>query len=707
MGKWLYILLFVFSLFCNSALWGAEIEAGSALRGAEVEADSALLGAEIEADSVMRHLRQSALDISGVTPDYTANFYISGNMDILKRGNFIKSIPYLNLIDDGSNHYYAEFIGGLTFTNPNIYNQTLYSITHNKKRFFEEHMELVVAPNVKLNPYSQYIYGYIYSPLAYKSGKYYDFNVDSTWVENGSTFHKISFVPTLQSYKFITGHMVVSSRNWSVREMHFNGRMEFIEYEASFYMGNESAPDEFLPRKISMTTDVNILGTALRGDYSSVINYEKIAPRRITTGVSDGREELDLTLLYNHEVDTLSSLARQIVSFRDSLSREESGNSQTKEEVVGKKRDRGSSRGAFGKFMVRNHSLDLREVGELRFSPIVSPILFHYSTSHGLSYTQKLRYMKSLSNDKYFALQPRIGYNFKYNEFYWGMQGEINYAPRRLGKVFMDVGNDNKLFARSKEAQTDSISETMNGFRSSYAMVGHKVEIANGFTISTNVALRQYIEIHNSTNRYTAFVPEVELQYTPHQYYYMDGDRKTYLYSRYPTFTLNFAHAFKGVMSSTTRYNRLEFDMQQKVAVGPMHTLHYRVGFGLFYDYEHLYFAQFNNLKRNILPEGWEDDIGGSFHLLNTVQYNEIDKYLRANVKYDAPLLLVPTLLRNVKYITKERLYCNMLLVDVMDPYVELGYGIGTNIFNVGLFWGGEVTKWDKVGIKFTFEIFN
>ena len=112
-------------------------------------------------------------------------------------------------------------------------------------------------------------------------------------------------------------------------------------------------------------------------------------------------------------------------------------------------------------------------------------------------------------------------------------------------------------------------------------------------------------------------------------------------------------------------------------------------------------------MKRNILPEGWEDDIGGSFHLLNAVQYNEIDKYLRANVKYDAPLLLVPTLLRNVKYITKERLYCNMLLVDVMDPYIELGYGIGTNIFNVGLFWGGEVTKWDKVGVKFTFEIFN
>ena len=57
--------------------------------------------------------------------------------------------------------------------------------------------------------------------------------------------------------------------------------------------------------------------------------------------------------------------------------------------------------------------------------------------------------------------------------------------------------------------------------------------------------------------------------------------------------------------------------------------------------------------------------------------------------------------------ITKERLYCNLLLVDTMSPYVEMGYGIGTNIFNMGVFWGGEVDKWDRIGVKFTFEIFN
>ena len=59
------------------------------------------------------------------------------------------------------------------------------------------------------------------------------------------------------------------------------------------------------------------------------------------------------------------------------------------------------------------------------------------------------------------------------------------------------------------------------------------------------------------------------------------------------------------------------------------------------------------------------------------------------------------------KHITKERVYSNILIVDSMDPYIEIGYGLGTAMFNIGLFWGGEITKWDMVGVKFTFEAFN
>ena len=88
-------------------------------------------------------------------------------------------------------------------------------------------------------------------------------------------------------------------------------------------------------------------------------------------------------------------------------------------------------------------------------------------------------------------------------------------------------------------------------------------------------------------------------------------------------------------------------------------------------------------------------------------QYNEVDKYFRINVRYDAPLILVPSIFRNVKYITREKLYCNVLFANTMKPYIEMGYGIGTYLFNLGIFWGGQMNRMNEVGVKFTFEIFN
>ena len=158
-------------------------------------------------------------------------------------------------------------------------------------------------------------------------------------------------------------------------------------------------------------------------------------------------------------------------------------------------------------------------------------------------------------------------------------------------------------------------------------------------------------------------------------------------------------------MNSTTEYDRIEFDMNRKRDIGPMHKLFYRIGAGGFFNATDLFFAEFNYLRKNNLPSGWDDDIGGAFHLLNRYQYNEIEKYFRVNVQYDAPILLMSTVLRKIKYITKEKLYCNLLFADTMKPYIEIGYGIGTHLFNVGLFWGGEMNKWDSVGVKFSLEI--
>lgn len=704
----LLAISFSIVLLFSTAAMGAYAAKGNSTSAVQVNASSEDQLKQLQLKMLLDSLRSNALRYRDISPDYDASLYIKGNVDILSRGRLNDFIPILNRLDKGEDHYYAEFIGGLTFTNPNIYNHSLYSISTQKSRFIDEHIESVVVPCIQFNVYSQYFLGQVYSPLAYKSGRYYNYSLDSTWIENSNLYYRISFVPRINNYKFVEGYMVASGRNFSIREIFVKGGIEFIKYSGSVQMGDEGADNEFLPKRMFLATDIKFLGTHLNGEYTSLVRYNRIKPRHIPREEQKGapKEQYDLSLQYSTRVDTLSAVAARIVDYRDSIrnNRENYIGKKDTAAEAGKKENNQSSFEKMGHFMVRDYSLDLKDLGQLHIAPLVSPLLFDYSTSRGLSYNQKLRLSRVTSTDKLYIFEPRIGYNFKYKELYWGVNGGANYAPRQMGRIFFDVGNGNKFAARSGIA-VDTSGGKKNEFRALHARLGHKIEVANGFTISTNIALHRYSQIDKSSNNYSTFVPELEFQYTPKQYYYMNGERKVYLYSPCPTFTLNFAHSFKGVMGSTTRFNKVEFDMQQKLRVGPMHSLHYRVGFGLFYDYSDLYFAEFNNLKRNNLPEGWDDDIGGTFHLLSTVKYNEIDKYLRANIKYDAPLLLVPSLLRKMKYISHERLYCNLLLVDTMDPYIEMGYGIGTNIFNVGLFWGGEITKWDMVGVKFTFEV--
>ena len=60
---------------------------------------------------------------------------------------------------------------------------------------------------------------------------------------------------------------------------------------------------------------------------------------------------------------------------------------------------------------------------------------------------------------------------------------------------------------------------------------------------------------------YTSFAPRVKLSYTPGQYYYMNGKRKVNLYSRYPTFSVEWERGIEGILCNSGTYERVEVDI--------------------------------------------------------------------------------------------------------------------------------------------------
>ena len=206
---------------------------------------------------------------------------------------------------------------------------------------------------------------------------------------------------------------------------------------------------------------------------------------------------------------------------------------------------------------------------------------------------------------------------------------------------------------------------------------------------------------------YNSFSPRVRVEWTPGMYYYMNGNRKMNVGSSMPTFIMDYEVGLKGVFGSNDIHERLELDVQQKIKLNQIRTLGYRAGFGMFTKLDNVYFVDFVNFSRRNLPEGWNDDIGGTFQLLDGRWYNSSRRYLRGHVSYESPFILLRPLNRWLGMIQQERLYGGILFMPRLNPYIELGYGIGTHVFDVGAFVSTINGKFDTCGFKFTFELFN
>ncbi len=268
----------------------------------------------------------------------------------------------------------------------------------------------------------------------------------------------------------------------------------------------------------------------------------------------------------------------------------------------------------------------------------------------------------------------------------------------------------------------------MDYFNDLFIDLNQSVEVTNGLFVKAGITMHQRNAVEPSKiliinplppstspedlldglkSSYVSFAPRLQIQWTPGQYYYMNGKRKINLNSNYPTFSLDYERGLKGVLSSTGQYERFEVDMQHHISLGLMRDIYYRVGTGAFTNTHELYFVDYANFTKSNLPVGWNDDIGGVFQLLDSRWYNSSNQYVRAHFTYQAPFLLFRHLRKYSRNIINERIYASILSVPHLTPYAELGYGIGTHIFDVGAFVNFAQSSFSQIGFKFTFELFN
>ena len=684
-----------------------------------------------------------------VVNDYRSELYVKGRMYVRKKNLLVRFVPSLFRLKRGIKEYLVESYSDLHFTAPNIYDQKVKAVYGTVDRY--RGVEGDVLNYFHVNIYAPFLLHYkLLSPLSPAGKKHYSYKIDSVLTNHEKRAYRITFTPKNKSYQLVEGHMIISDGVWSVRELQFTGRSEYMRFDNLIKMGQVGEKDEYLPQQYNLNMTFDYMGNTVDGSYTAMLNYHTIELSE-TADDDEGfftwkkRTNYDLTDSYNLQSDTTRH-------YTDSLTFSKlrpvplSENEQTiyanyylNKDTLPKKNPKTQARrfwGQMGDMLISNYTINLNAVGSVKCSPLINPFLINYSGRDGFSYRQDFKYNRLFSHDRLLRIAPRIGYNFKHAEFYWRIVADFDYWPRKHASLHLRIGNGNRIYTSEVLDAIKEMPDTifdfnkihLDYFKDFYVDLRHRFEIINGLTLDVGISTHKRIagkmsdftpvepspeeKIEEKTtgnfrNKYTSFAPRLIVRWTPGQYYYINGERKINLHSTFPTFSADWERGIKGCFGSTGVYERIEFDMQHRISLGLMQTLYYRAGMGAFTDQDQMYFVDFVNFSRNNLPIGWNDEIGGVFQELDRRWYNASRKYLRANVTYEAPFLILPRLLRRTPNVLNERLYVGALAMPHLNPYIELGYGIGTHIFDLGVFVGSIKGKYESVGFKITFELFN
>jgi len=717
------------------------------------ERNDSILHEQVVPDSILQNIFQFSPFYSKIVDEYKADLYLKGRVKVHKSNKLVKYIPSMFRLEKGVNDYIIESMSEMHYTAPDIYNRKVKAISSTFPRNRGELTDLTDFLN--MNIYSSSIMSdKLLSPLDKESSKYYTYLLDSIVKEDDSQKFKIRVVPKFRGTQLVNGYIWVSDDVWTIREVYFEGKFDMIEFKLRNIMG-EKDNEEFLPVRLNLDIDFKFMGNHLEMNADAWVKYNMVefykgGERR----KSKKKHSHDLTEFYEltmdstqmitgrEAFDTIRPIPLQFDEY--ALYQNQLFKKDQSKWIVNDPKEEGQKNseefwGQLGDMLVSSYNVNLSTLGSVKCSPLINPVMLDYSHSRGISYRQRFKYNRLFKTGRLLRVVPQIGYNFTKKELYVKADMEFQYWPEKLGGIEINVGNGNRIYSSvvlDKLEKLDALSDTtfnfknmdLDYFKDIYLNVFHNLEPVNGLMIKvgasvhwrhlmdkSRILLKDFVTqaggglLQNLDIRsdYNSFAPRIRLEWTPSLYYYMNGRRKMNVGSSMPTFILDYERGFKGLFNSNDEHERWEFEVQQKIKLNQIRTLSYRAGVGAFTKMDNIYFVDFVNFKRSNIPDDWNDEIGGTFHLLDRHWYNSSTQYVRGNVTYESPFILLRPFNRWLGMIQHERLYGGILFMPRLNPYVEVGYGIGTHIFDVGVFVNSMNGKFDTVGFKFTFELFN
>lgn len=674
--------------------------------------------------------------------EYKADLYLKGRVKVHKSNRLIRYIPSMFRLEKGVDDYILESVSEMHYMAPDVYNRKIKALSTTFPRDKGQIVDLTDFLN--MNIYSSSIMtDKLLSPLDEKSSRYYHYLLDTVAEVRGNQLYKILIVPKFKGTQLVNGYIWMNAMDFTIRETYMEGKFDMNTFKLHSVMG-DTGDEFFLPVRLHLNVEFKFMGNHLEMDAGVWMKYHSVAYN------TDGKRRKstkkhfhDLTEFYQLTCDTTKLITDKELfhDFRpfpltpeeDSLyhSWADRRIGREWEKILTPKKKSSEFWGQMGDALIGSYNVNISGIGSVRCSPLINPVMLSYSHSKGISYKQKFKYNRLFSSGRLLKITPQIGYNFTHKDLY--IKGDMSflYWPEKKGSFDVSAGNGNRIYSSvvldklklHPDKTFDFENMDLDYFKDLYINVFHSIEPVNGLYIKTGVSAhkrslvnrqrKELMEIIDKIERmkirseYNSFSPRIRIEWTPGMYYYMNGRRKMNVKSKMPTFVFDYERGLKGVFGSAEGHERWEFDVQQIIKLNQIRSLAYRVGGGMFTRMDNMYFVDFVNFKRSNIPEGWNDEIGGTFQLLDGRWYNSSREYWRGNVTYESPFIFLLPLNRWLGMVQHERLYGGVLFMPHLNPYIELGYGIETHAFDVGMFVSSVNGKYDSFGFKFTFELFN
>ena len=628
--------------------------------------------------------------------DTTAYVYQKYDLNVNKRNFALLPVPTMYAVaHSGRREHLAEQVLELrkdstgVKARPIVYTSTF---PHNRRAMdiTERYLQLEVYNETMIGPV-------LLSPFHNSNKPYYRYRVTPL----GSRLYVVAFKPVIDNTQLVRGEVQVDAATGRIESGFFTGEYDMIRFMLTISMHNE-APYHDRMGDSELTTEFRFLG-------NRVSSYTKIKDVAVIPMMDH---------LTNHEDPILMGLLRpEPLPEHEERIYDALYHLDGKPYIVKK-------RTGFGRFVKEvlwnsiaenlvervksNFGQDNR--GYLRLNPLINPLYLGYSKKKGVYYKYDFRLSYRFTDNSNVMLRAKGGYSFKQHHFYYKVPLVYTFDKTHNGYIKLEVGNGNWLSNKqlSEKAmeiypETAPLRPTSNlpFFKNQHwsALINRDFSDKLGIGIGVINYRRKAVEkkIYRAVDMdatYRAAAPMLEVEIRP-------------LGWKGPIITADYERSIKGFLRSRMEYERWEFDAQYIQRFGTLRSLSYRAGFGFYtLKEENPYFLDFTNFRENNIPGGWDDEWSGEFELLNSDYYNLSKHYMRGNVTYSSPLLLLSRLPYVGRYVEQERIYGSILGVKSLFPYTEWGYGFTNRYFSTGMFVAFSKAHFEGVGFKFGIELF-